>query len=125
MPGDGRPPGGGLHVVTKRGGNEFHRPPLLKFSPGALEGDRPQILAAGQTLSTDRKVDLVHDFGAELGGPILKDRLWFYGGISFNSTRIRIEQNLNRRILDAADPSGFKTDPVTGDFVTERIPGTQ
>jgi len=139
MPEYGRSTGGVLNVVTKSGGNEFHGSAFLNFSPGALEGERTKVRAAGQTVSTDRKVDLIHDFGAEIGGPILKDKLFFFGGLSYNSTRYRVEQNLNRRVIgntpvkDADgnvvnDENGmpimdFARDEA-GDPKVEHIPGT-
>jgi hypothetical protein len=148
MPEYGRSTGGVLNVVTKSGGNEFHGSVFVNFSPGSLEGQKTKVRDAGQTLSADRTVDLVHDFGAEVGGPILKDRLWFYGGLSFNSTRYRVEQNLNRRVIDptkhvhpegaqCASPDGMSLVPCSdynqfdfvkdanGDPITEVIPGTR
>ena len=136
MPEYGRSTGGVLNVVTKSGGNEYHGSAFMNFSPGALEGQRNRIRQVGQTLSTDRNVELIHDFGADVSGPILKDKLWFYGGLSFNFTRYRIEQNLNRRRLNTQDPIyddpagtnlvgyDFQTDE-NGDPLVERIPGTR
>jgi hypothetical protein len=139
MPEYGRSTGGVISAITKSGGNEFHGSAWLNFTPGALEGERTLIRAAGQTLSTDRKLDLIHDFGADIGGPILKDRLFFYGGLQFSSTRYRVEQNLNHRLIgttpitDAVgNPRLDKSGKVVYDFVrdaqgdpsVERIPGT-
>ena len=137
MPEYGRSTGGVLNVVTKSGGNELHGSTFMTFSPGALEGQRTRVRPIGQAISTDANVDLIHDFGGDLGGPIVKDRLWFYGGISFNFTRYRIEQNVLRRLLDPNRPLRDKDDvphPEIGyDFVKdergipllEKIPGTR
>lgn len=142
LPEYGRSTGGVLNVVTKSGTNEYRGSAFFNFSPGALEGDRRRVRSVGQTMSTDRNVELIHDFGADIGGPILKDKLFFYGGVSFNFTRYRIEQNLNRRRFDASKPildpgspynadgtpnvigNDFLTDE-NGDPVVERIPGTR
>ncbi len=135
MPEYGRSTGGVLNVITKSGTNEFHGSAFFNFSPGATEGQRNRVKAVGQTLQTDRNVELIHDFGADVGGPILKDKLWFYGGVAFNFTRYRIEQNLNRRVLDPNKPiysdttytqqigNDFAVDE-NGDPIVERIPGT-
>jgi hypothetical protein len=138
MPEFGRSTGGVLNVVTESGTNEFHGSAWVNFSPGAIEGERKRFLPAGQTIRTDRNVDLIHDFGVKLGGPILKDKLFFFGGLSFNSTRWRNEQNLYRRTLDPNkplfNPDGtaiggtngfdFATDE-NGDPITEIVPGTR
>ncbi|MEZ4307537.1 MAG: TonB-dependent receptor [Polyangiaceae bacterium] len=136
MPEYGRATGGVLNVVTQSGSNEFHGSAWVNVSPGALEGERKRFLAAGQAVRTDRNVDLIHDFGVALGGPILKDKLFFYGGVSFNSTRYRVEQNLYRQQIgsdplvdDAGNPhpevgNDFAYDE-NGDVIVEKIDGTQ
>ncbi|MBK8251396.1 MAG: TonB-dependent receptor [Polyangiaceae bacterium] len=137
MPEFGRSTGGILNVVTESGSNEFHGGAWLNFTPGAIEGERKRFLAAGQAIRTDRNVDLIHDFGVKIGGPILKDKLFFFGGVSFNSTRWRVEQNLYRQKVgttplvngDTGVPhpevgNDFEYDE-NGDVVTEKIDGTQ
>jgi phage gp45-like len=152
MPEFGRSTGGVLNVVTESGGNEFHGSAWVNFSPGAIEGERKRFLPAGITIRTDRNVDLIHDFGVKVGGPILKDKLWFFGGISFNSTRYRTEQNLYRSKVGNkplfsdtgvahpevgnqfdfadkdptvdADGDGDPANDGDGDPITEIVPGT-
>lgn len=137
MPEFGRSTGGVLNVVTESGTNEFHGSAWVNVSPGAIEGDRKRFLAAGQTIRTDRNVDLIHDFGVKLGGPILKDKLFFFGGVSFNSTRWRVQQNMYQARLDPSKPLfdadgnplggrngfDFATDE-NGDIITDPVPGT-
>lgn len=136
MPEYGRATGGVLNVVTESGGNEFHGGAWVNVTPGAIEGDRKRFLRAGQTIRTDRNVDVVHDFGVKIGGPILKDKLFFFGGLSFNSTRYRVEQNLYRRKIGSqplVDDAGVAHPEVGNDFeydengdpVTELVPGTK
>ena len=136
MPEFGRSTGGVLNVVTESGSNEFHGSAWVNVSPGAIEGERKRFLPAGQTIRTDRNVDLIHDFGAKIGGPILKDKLFFFGGLSFNSTRWRTEQNLYRSKIGTQplfDDTGVAHPEVgndyeydeNGDIVTELVPGTK
>jgi outer membrane receptor protein involved in Fe transport len=86
----GRSSGGIVNVVTKSGGNEFHGSVFGNWSP--FEATRKPV---GSTfaiaIQQSQRYNL--DFGAELGGPILKDKLWFYAGfapqlISTNIDRI-------------------------------------
>ena len=123
MPEYGRATGGILNAVTKSGSNEFHGSVWGNFTPGALEGFRPIIQAEGQTITTRARLWNQGDFGADLGGPILKDKLWFYAGISPSFNRSRLERNLNTVTVDeAGDPV---KDPATGFTQTTQIPGTQ
>ncbi len=136
MPEYGRATGGVLDVVTRSGSNELHGAAWFDFSPGALEGERMRYLPAGQTIRTDRDVDLIQGFGARLDGPILKDRLFFSGGVGFGSTRWRNEQNLYRTRIGSqplVDNTGVPHPEVGNEFeydenglpVTELVPGTK
>ena len=75
----GRALGGVINVITKSGGNEFHG--------GAFVYHDSSSLAAAQVVTSEdtqlfgmRVADYKRtDFGADLGGYVLKDRLWFFG----------------------------------------------
>ncbi|MEZ4300464.1 MAG: TonB-dependent receptor [Polyangiaceae bacterium] len=142
MPEYGRSTGGVLNVVTESGSNEFHGGTWVNVTPGAIEGERQRFLPAGITIRTDRNNDVIHDFGVKIGGPILKNKLFFFGMLGFNSARTRVEQNLYRNVIsgnngttavpcvdDAGNPqpgvcNQFAVDE-NGDPITELVPGTQ
>src|SRR5262249_53544759 len=117
-----RSTGGIFDVVTKSGSNEFHGSVFSYFTPGGLEGSASTITQQANSITTATRTYNIGSLGAELGGPIMKDRLWFYAGFSPAFTRYQLERNLNvlnfdvngRPILDGA---GLQT--------TTRIPGTQ
>jgi hypothetical protein len=67
-------PGVTLNIVTKRGTNEWRGSGRYFLSDGAFRSDFPD----GQAPPRNRIIDLT-DYGAELGGPIIKDRLWIWG----------------------------------------------
>jgi hypothetical protein len=74
--------GGVFNVVTKQGGNTFRfdasyyaQAQSLTSQPIKIECDCPE----GESGYTR---DLFRDFSTHLGGPILKDRLWFFGRLS-------------------------------------------
>ena len=77
----GRALGGDVNVVTKSGGNEFHGDAFGYYdstgtSPRTTRQarGRPARRRALTGQSTERV-----DFGADLGGYFVKDRLWFFG----------------------------------------------
>ena len=85
----GRTPGAQLSVVTKSGTNAFHGT--------AFEYLRNDIFDANDWFADNkglRKPELrQNDFGGVLGGPIVKDKLFFFG--SYEGLRIRQPQIAN------------------------------
>jgi outer membrane receptor protein involved in Fe transport len=121
MPEYGRATGGMLNVVTKSGSNEFHGGVFGYYSPGALEGKRSLVRRAGQTVATDTTLGYIGDIGADIGGPIVKDKLWFYVGLDFAKTRFDLKRSLNRskvmpgtRILDPVAAANGEQDLIPG-----------
>ncbi len=122
MPEYGRTTGGVLNAVTKSGSNEFHGSAWLYFTPGAFEGSAKEVFANGAATSTTTRLWNSADFGATLGGPIIKDRLWFFVGIAPNVQRFQIEKNYSTIRLDA------QNNPITDGssfILRDRIPGAR
>ncbi len=68
--------GGILNVVTKSGGNEFHGDVFGYFDNDSLQAENKhldEITAEGIPVGFTRS-----DYGADLGGYLLKDRIWFF-----------------------------------------------
>ena len=84
----GRATGGVINVITKSGGNAFHGDALGYYNSkgmrAAVKVTESNIIAAEQT-EVDR-----WDAGADLGGYIFKDRLWFFGSYD------RLDDDANR-----------------------------
>jgi outer membrane receptor protein involved in Fe transport len=94
MPEYGRSTGGTMNVVTKSGSNEFHGSIFGTFTPGALDGTPHPIKANGSIYNDTLQLWNTGDFGAEIGGPIIKDKLWFYAGINPSFQRYGITQQI-------------------------------
>jgi Carboxypeptidase regulatory-like domain len=85
MPEYGFSTGGIVSVVTKSGSNEFHGSVFGNLTPGALQADGKSIGRDAEALASKllpKDGTYRADFGFEVGGPILKDRLWFYAGFA-------------------------------------------
>ena len=85
----GRALGGVINVITKSGGNEFHGDAFGHFNSRSMRAEAEvtdeNVIAAEQT-EVER-----WDAGADLGGYILRDRLWFFGSydrVESETTRI-------------------------------------
>ena len=73
----GRALGGVVNIVTESGSNTLHG--------GAYEFFRNQRLDARNALAANRLPLTQNQFGGTLGGPVLKDRLFFFG--NYEGTR--------------------------------------
>jgi len=71
----GRSTGGIINVITKSGGNEFHGDVFGYYDNDSLQADTKHV---GETLQGSVLGFTRDDWGADVGGFILKDRLWFF-----------------------------------------------
>ena len=72
-------PGVQLNLVTKRGTNDFKGVGRYVYTPGSMSATADVPPEAGSYLLLANRVNFVRDYGGDIGGPILKDRLWFWG----------------------------------------------
>lgn len=119
LPEFGRSTGGTISATTRSGGNEFHGSVYGNLSPGILSGPPKEIRSQGTVLSATIRPWNIGDFGATLGGYIVKDRLWFFAGIQPSFSRYQVERDVNAIRLDADGKQ--VVDPQTGTFVTDRL----
>jgi hypothetical protein len=76
----GRALGGVINVITKAGGNTFHGDGFLYYDQRSFGAERVFVEGVDSPLGGMRVVDSQRfDFGASLGGYLIKDRLWFFG----------------------------------------------
>jgi hypothetical protein len=72
-PGLGNGLGGFINIVTKTGGNEFHGEGGSLLRGSQLRAQRHEQLSVASLPETS-----LSQYYANLGGPILKDKLWFF-----------------------------------------------
>jgi hypothetical protein len=113
MPQYGRATGGILRARTRSGSNEFHGSVYSTVTPGLLEGTRAQVQGAQEVVSSQNSLNVMGDVGATLGGPLVKDKLWFFAGVAPSLTRHQHTRTLNR-LMPGED----------GVYVPTPIPGT-
>src|SRR6185503_882398 len=104
LPEYGRGGGGVLDVVTKSGSNEFHGSVFGNYTPWQKQ---PRFPLAQDAISTSTRLDTVRDIGFDLGGPIIKDKLWFYLGADLSSQTFALTRDLN----------SLQVDPTSGKYV--------
>ncbi len=109
----GRATGGIVNVVTKSGSNEFHGSVFGTFSPSSFTAQAKTVQTEGGSVDNQLNAGNIWDIGAEVGGPIIKDKLWFHVGFDpsvVNSTNTRLVQSQ----VDANQDGVADIDPATG-----------
>jgi hypothetical protein len=130
----GRATGGVMNVVTKSGSNEFHGSVFSNFTPYFLvQPDSPEYGRTGEAIwgqltPSEGAYDL--DLGFEVGGPIQKDKLWFYAGFAPVFTKRYAERFFRGNELDPTIPnaSGMvdnRRRDASGAILQHEIPGTR
>src|SRR5438067_4018827 len=104
----GRAGGGVINVVTKSGTNEFHGGAFEYFRDEALNANDPIVKAnqfrAGQP---NRRAKLqINQFGGRLGGPISKNRAFFF--FTYDGQRASVPQVMDVPNIGAA-PAAART----------------
>jgi outer membrane receptor protein involved in Fe transport len=126
----GRATGAIVNVVTKTGSNQFHGSVFGHVQPGALTRDSARILREGTAIDREVNQDYRYDLGAELGGPIIKDKLWFHLGFTPTIQRTTTTRIVNRNVDVVDNKTGMQVtdgdgtpdiDPATGFTMRERV----
>jgi hypothetical protein len=76
----GQSTGGVVNIVTQSGTNAFHGSAFGYFRPGGIESSWRQLDTPNGTVNTAERNE--YDFGISLGGPVVKDKLFFFGAFN-------------------------------------------
>lgn len=97
----GRAAGGVISLATKTGSNELHGGLYGTFQP--VQAAPNGVARLGEALVTRlRDNQNMFDLAFDLGGPIVRDRIWFYVGFAATSQYQNIERGVRQQIYDPA-----------------------
>ena len=133
----GRNTGGVINVITKSGGNEFHGGVFGYYNDTGMRADlkngeavnyaTPDFSETGDAQFQNGALtkDVRQEFGADLGGFVLKDKIWFFGAYD----RVKINQ-INTQFdlgndghLRTAVPDQLLPEQVLGQADLQHPPG--
>jgi hypothetical protein len=114
MPEYGRATGGIVNVITKSGSNQFHGDLWFYISP--YSANAPVIARAGEALARQTRQQWALDFGFDLGGPIVKDKIWFYAGFAPSFTTNEHNRIFRHRNESGAMPGAMAGSNYLGDL---------
>ena len=105
----GRALGGIINVITKSGGNTFHGDAFVYYDSAATQAKRVFEKGVDSDLSGMRLAGYRRtDFGVDVGGPVIRDRLWFFAAYD----RVEFPAKVSRYASSELVPSttGFPLD---------------
>ena len=97
-----------INLVTKSGSNVFKGSATATFQNDAMQGQNVSeaLFNSGGSNGTGLSGNPMHkldDYGAEFGGPILRNRLWYWGSAD--------QQDINVGILNFFDTTRSECNP--------------
>jgi hypothetical protein len=92
----GRSSGGFVNVITKSGTNEFHGSGTFFFRSDELASQNPDAVEAQLPLDDNRNIQ----FGASIGGPIKKDKAFFFLAYDQNDGISRKPNRIDPRLVE-------------------------
>jgi hypothetical protein len=101
-----------MNIIPKSGGNSFTGSAFLSTAGKWSSGDNltSDLQALNPNLKQSAGILSAYDWNASLGGPILKDRLWFYG--SYRNLDTQTAQDGIVANAFAGDPSHWDWAPT-------------
>jgi hypothetical protein len=113
------------NYTLRDGGNVFHGVVFGSYAPGRLQSDNLTQSLRDRGLGTANALRKNWDINPGVGGPILRDKLWFFGAARYNVTSdyaagLFYNKNVN-------NPSAWTFDPDTSRRVwnEQKQPDTQ
>ena len=110
--GDASQETGGISVnlVTKSGSNSFRGSTRFFLADKSLNSTNADADIQRQGGGAGNPLESVRDYGIEFGGPIKKDKAWFWGSASQNDIKVGVVGFLRPGCTDGNNPDCLETD---------------
>src|SRR5256886_1589105 len=92
-----------LNMIPKEGGNRFSGSFYSSWRDGKRQGDNFKQDLKDRGLPTNSAIDRIYDFNVSEGGPVLRDRLWFFG----TARQWSVNAPIAGTFVSDGTPSGF------------------
>lgn len=104
------PPGIRMISVLKSGSNDFHGRYAGNYEGSSMQGDNISAALRAQGLRNTEPLQYHYNVSGDLGGRLVRDKLWFYGNVSKQE---RVSQLLGF-VLDAGPDGKYLTGDEPG-----------
>jgi hypothetical protein len=75
-----------LNLVGKEGANRFFGTMFVAYANGAMQGDNADDELRARGVGEVNKLDKSYDYNPSIGGPIIRNRLWYFGTFRYWGT---------------------------------------
>jgi hypothetical protein len=100
-----------INIIPREGGNTFNSTLFTNFSNGALQGSNFSQELKNRGLSTPNELKGQWDFNPGVGGPIMRDKVWFYSTVRVARTENYVAGIFENRNANRPDLWTFDPDP--------------
>jgi carboxypeptidase family protein len=97
-----------MNIITKQGGNRFSGTFFVSGTGDALQGTNIE----GSGLTATNSIKKLFEINPSVGGPIVKDKLWFFGTFRYQSSRQNVASMWAN--LNAGDATKWTYVPADG-----------
>ena len=113
------------NYTLREGGNSFNGVLFAAFAPGKLQSDNLTSALVRRGLTAPNKIKANWDINPAFGGPILRDKVWFFGAARYNVTEDYVAGLYWNR--NTNNPNAWTYEPDTSRRVwnRQRQPDTQ
>ena len=98
-----------INVITRDGGNTFNGSVFMGFTNSTLQANNFDARLRDLGVTTGDSVKSIYDINPGLGGPIKRDRLWFYASFRWNGNENYAAGAFYNR--NANNPNAWTFDP--------------
>ncbi len=106
-----------FNVVTRQGGNRFESDASYYAQPSNLTSQPVRLAVPGTSLQSGYERQRYRDFTSDLGGPIARDRLWFFAGYQY------LRDYDSQPGTDPALPRQYEQNKIFGKLTWKLRPG--
>jgi hypothetical protein len=112
--------GVGINLVTRSGTNMFKGSGRLYNTNDAFEADNVTDELRAQGAGSGNPIQNINDFGVEAGGPIMKDKLWFWGSYGRQDIKVGVVNFFLKTPECTPPPPATDTDALRGCLATDQ-----
>jgi hypothetical protein len=99
-----------LNFITRSGGNSVRGSGRFFVSDNNYQSSNVTETLRAQGAGSGNPLKNIQDYGAEIGGPILKHKAWFWGAYGKQDIEVGVIGFLKRGATDTSDPDNLETD---------------
>jgi hypothetical protein len=105
-----------VNIIPKEGGNVFRGSFFGQIQTGGMQGSNYSDALKAAGLASAAGIQKIWDFNPGYGGPIVRERLWFYGTMRYNGNETYVPSMFYN--LNAGNPNAWTYVPDTSRPVT-------